>query len=230
MSCFIIHIGFSRGYITHIHIAVEHSIVKKHTYHEWGSEHGANKTQRNSSNTKKNFFFCSPLNEFKAKINKAISYWLSSSDLPSCTVHCIFMYFICSFDENFKTRCMCQLLCRFQYQTSTNTRKTWNITFEQNEYILKRNVDHIKSKRLLYQFPYRNEHDGCCEWRKHQWDHVKSIYISFGIRLWNFSNFLMNKIDYPFFPSKTKKKLFFLFYNIMRAYIHLAEFTNKFGW
>lgn len=28
-------------------------------------------------------FLLSPLNEFEAKINKAISYWLSSSDLPS---------------------------------------------------------------------------------------------------------------------------------------------------
>lgn len=33
---------------------------KKHTYHEWGSENGANKTQRNSSNTKKKLFFALP--------------------------------------------------------------------------------------------------------------------------------------------------------------------------
>lgn len=130
---------------------------------------------------KANTFFYS-LNEFKAKINKAISYWLCSSDLPSCTVHCVFMYFIQSM---WITRprcvyryiyiyvlyiCICGcvyvsavailvnrsvILCEKKKIAEIHMQYKWYITFKGIKWILSgQNVDHTKSKRSLYQFPY----------------------------------------------------------------------------
>lgn len=67
--------------------------------------------------TKKHFF---PLNEFKAKINKAISYWLCSSDLPSCTVHCVFMYFV----RLVEVSCQTQLYVPLPYSVRLQNSKT----------------------------------------------------------------------------------------------------------
>lgn len=43
---------------------------------------------------------------------------------------------------------------------------------------------------------------------------INLLYISFGIRLWNFSNFLMNKIDYLIFQM-----FFFSIIKCVRTYI-----------